>query len=323
MLASMGDSRHRIGHPTGQIPGPPAVVSQFHSPPSQFDGCFTTFYHVTLEAGADGVVCDHLLPEWSNLRFFSGSFPEAEIGATSVTNARFVATGPSSRPCRFVLGTSRMWGVGLLPLGWARLIAADAFELANTISDGATHPAFARFDGLSKILCDPQIDPDTQLTVLTEQLERLMRPHRDEARIVKVHTQLVTGEHTQVSELASRCAMSVRTLERICRRHFGFTPKLLMRRQRFMRSLSSFMLNEATRGTGRWTEAMDGDYHDQAQFTREFREFMTMLPSEYAALDHPILASFMEARARIWGSAAQTLDSPDDDHGSPPRRLNN
>ena len=35
-----------------------------------------------------------------------------------------------------------------------------------------------------------------------------------------------------------------------------------------------------------------------------------MNPSEYAALDHPILTSFMEARARVWGSAAQTLDPP-------------
>ena len=55
---------------------------------------------------------------------------------------------------------------------------------------------------------------------------------------------------------------------------------------------------------------MDGEYHDQAQFTREFSEFMTMTPSKYAALEHPILASFMEARARIWGSPAQTLDLP-------------
>ena len=55
---------------------------------------------------------------------------------------------------------------------------------------------------------------------------------------------------------------------------------------------------------------MDQHYHDQAQFSREFREFMTMNPSEYAALDHPILRALMEARARIKGSPAMTLDSP-------------
>ena len=104
--------------------------------------------------------------------------------------------------------------------------------------------------------------------------------------------------------------MSIRTLERMCHRYFGFTPKLLLRRQRFMRSLSAFMLHQSQKGGARWTEAMDEEYHDQAQFTREFSEFMGMTPSAYAALPHPILASFMEARARIWGSAAQTLDQP-------------
>ena len=107
--------------------------------------------------------------------------------------------------------------------------------------------------------------------------------------------------------MIARCSRArARTLERIFARYYGFSPKLLMRSQRFMRSLATFMLHRGTR----WTEAMDADYHDQAQFTREFREFMTMNPSEYAAREHPILTSFMEARAKAWGSAAQTLDPP-------------
>ena len=56
---------------------------------------------------------------------------------------------------------------------------------------------------------------------------------------------------------------------------------------------------------------MDAHYHDQAQFTREFQTFMGMSPSVYAAMEHPILTAFVEARARIWGSPAQTLDKPD------------
>jgi len=73
-----------------------------------------------------------------------------------------------------------------------------------------------------------------------------------------------------------------------------------------MRSLTGFMLHKGSK----WTEVIDEHYHDQAQFTREFRAFMGMAPSEYAALEHPILSSFVEARARIWGSPAQTLDRP-------------
>ena len=73
-----------------------------------------------------------------------------------------------------------------------------------------------------------------------------------------------------------------------------------------MRTLSAFMLQKERR----WTGARDDHYYDQAQFGREFAECMTMNPSEYASLDHPILSAFMEARARLWGSAPQTLDKP-------------
>lgn len=297
--------------PAGKLTGPRhSVRSEFLAPPPQFAGCFTTFYKMELDVADGGVVEDHLQPEWANLRFFGGAVPTSQIGSQTLSDARFSATGPSSLPCKFSLGTSRMWGIGILPLGWARLFEADAFDLANTIADGSRHEAFAKFDCLSDILCDPQADHDAQMAAITATMERLMQPSRDEAKIIRVHEALVNGDHATVADLADACAMSIRTLERVCRRYFGFTPKRLMRRQRFMRSLTSFMLRTGSGGDVRWTEAMDGGYHDQAQFTREFSEFMTMTPSKYASLDHPILASFMEARARIWGSAAQTLDKP-------------
>jgi methylphosphotriester-DNA--protein-cysteine methyltransferase len=298
----MGD----VEHDAPQGVAAHSVRSEFHAPPSEFDGCFTSFYHLDLDVADGGILRDALLPEWANLRFFAGSHPNARLGNTQVRGARFCATGPSSRPREFELGTVRMWGVGILPLGWARLIDADASALANVVCDGAAHPAFARFDELSDVLCDPAADLAAQHAAIIATLGRWMRPNRDEPKIVRVNEALVAGNFTAVADLADACGMSIRTLERICHRYFGFTPKLLMRRQRFMRSLSSFILHRGAR----WTEAMDADYHDQAQFTREFHEFMTMNPSEYAGRDHPILASFMEARARVWGSAAQTLDRP-------------
>jgi AraC-like DNA-binding protein len=289
---------------------PPAghrLTAEFREAPAPFEGCFTTFYHLTLDLPeGGGSVTDYLQPEWANIRFFCGTTPDGAIGGTTVSGAPFVGTGPSTLPCRFTLGPVRMWGVGFLPLGWARFFDADASSCANMICNGADHPAFRHFAGLTDTLCDPEATLDEQFDALVAAMTTAMRPNRDEPRIARVHAALVSGEHASVHDLADTCAMSIRTLERVCSRYFGFSPKLLMRRQRFMRSLTTFMLQRGTR----WTEAMDEHYHDQAQFTREFREFMTMNPSEYAALDHPILTSFMEARARVWGSAAQTLDAP-------------
>jgi len=283
-----------------------SVRSRFYNPPPQFDGCFTTFYQLAFDCDDGSSIEDYLQPEWGNIRFFAHSAPYAKIGSSEADGARFTATGPSSLPCEFRLSSTRMWGIGFLPLGWARFIDSDAVDLTNSVCDGSSHPVFSKFDCLSEILCDPNVSTEDQLAFLHETLERMMKPNRDEPKIMRIHTALVGGEHNVVGDLADQCGMSIRTLERMCHRYFGFTPKLLLRRQRFMRSLSSFMLQQGSR----WTEAMDEEYHDQAQFTREFTQFMTMTPSKYASLDHPILASFMEARARVWGSAAQTLDQP-------------
>jgi transcriptional regulator GlxA family with amidase domain len=110
-----------------------------------------------------------------------------------------------------------------------------------------------------------------------------------------------------VDELAARAGLGQRTLERLCARHFGFSPKLLLRRQRFMRSLAQFMLDPSLN----WIGALDGQYHDQAQFVRDFHDFMGVSPSTYAACPHPVLEMFMRERMRIAGSAVQTTDRPD------------
>jgi AraC-like DNA-binding protein len=311
----MGDEAFTRAMRRSSVLPPDRVVAEFREPPPEFAGCFTSLYHLTLDLPeGDERLTDFLQPEWANIRFFGGTTPDAAIADSTVSGARFVATGPSSQACHFSLGKVRMWGVGFLPLGWARFFNADASSVTNVICNGADHPAFAHFAPLTDVLCNPESDIEQQYEALVAALAQTMRPSRDEQRIARVHAALVNGDHASVHELASACAMSIRTLERVCTRYFGFSPKLLMRRQRFMRSLATFMLQ---RGGRPWTEAMDAHYHDQAQFTREFRDFMTMNPSEYAALDHPILTSFMEARAKVWGSAAQTLDAPP----PPPPRL--
>lgn len=282
------------------------VRSNFYAPPEEFDGCFTTFYHLSLEVADGGTVTDHLQPEWGNIRFFAGSRPKARIGDSVVEGARFTATGPSTFPAHFELGAAEMWGIGFLPLGWARFVDMDAEDLCNIVCDGEKEPAFRKFAVLSDQLCDAGLDRQSQYDAIVEAMRDLMQSSRDEEKIRRVHEAMVDPAVTTVADFAGQSELSVRSLERLCCRYFGFSPKLLLRRQRFVRSLASFMLDPGAN----WTAAMDEHYHDQAHFTRECRQFMGMTPTEYAALPHPILASFVEARARMWGSAAQTLDKP-------------
>jgi AraC-like DNA-binding protein len=199
-----------------------------------------------------------------------------------------------------------MWGVGLFPLGWAKFCRGPATEMANRVVDGETHVAFANFRRLADELFDEAADDQRELAKIVACFRALNQTVPDEERILAIHAAIVDSAVANVADFSNHTYLERRTLERLCLRYFGFSPKVLLRRQRFMRSLALFMVENAAN----WSEAMDSHYHDQAQFVREFRSFMGMSPGAYAAREHPILGAFMKERARVWGAAAQTLDRP-------------
>ncbi len=288
------------------------VRVEFCQPPADLARYFTTFYVAEITVPADGTVSDYLHPEWGNLRLLSSHAVQAECETatgphSAVADTNFIATGPSSRAVRFTLPTTRVWGIGFLPLGWAKFVRTPAGDIANAVLDGNTHPAMASFAPLVDGLFNPQPDQSRELAwIIAYFRARLAEPVVDEARILAIHAALVDADVVTVAELVERSGASPRTVERVCFRDFGFPPKLLMRRQRFMRSLSQFMLDPSLK----WIGAIDSQYHDQAQFVRDFRQFMGMTPRQYGGMPHPVLDVFVRERMRLAGSAVQALDSP-------------
>jgi AraC-like DNA-binding protein len=285
-----------------------AVQVRFYKPPPELQRYFTTFHTAEITVADGGQIQDFLHPEWGNLRFHAGNTPDASNAkGQNLSGTHFPATGPSSRAVKFAVGTTRLWGVGLLPLGWAKFIGTPARDLADTLVDGTSHPAYRRFAPLARDLFGAQPDELGELARITEFFNSLTaKPIRDEARILAIHKALIDPEVATVSQLVERSIVSPRTLERVCTHAFGFAPKLLLRRQRFMRSVTQFLLDPSLR----WIGALDGHYHDQAQFVREFRQFIGMTPRQYAALPHPIIDVFMRERLAFAGAAVQALDGP-------------
>ena len=284
------------------------VRVRFHQPPPLLARYFTTFYTTDIAVPDGGRVTDWLHPEWAGLRFISGEFPDAEIaGKPPITGSSFMAHGPTSTTIRITPGTLRMWGVGLLPLGWAKFVGSPANALADVLVDGHDHPAFAGFTGLADTVFGADPDEEAELARIEAWfLAGLNRKLTDEDRIVACHTAMVDPEVATVAEMAEHAGIAPYTIERLCGRHFGFPPQLLLRRQRFMRSLAQFMLDPSLR----WIGALDSHYHDQAQFVRDFHRFMGMSPREYAAQPHPVLGAIMRARHEAAGAAVQALHSP-------------
>lgn len=288
--------------------GDVAVRVRFHPPPAALRPYFTTFYLTEIDVAHGGCTFDWLHPEWANLRLFDGSLPDSDIGGRDpLGGVPATFTGPTSTSVRFAIGTTRIWGIGLLPLGWARFVDAPAHLYADRLMDPLRERIFAPFRPLIEGLFGDRPDEAAELARIGEHfLNRPPLDLPDEERIVACHAALLDPELSTVADFAEAAHLPAHTLERLCRRHFGFPPRLLLRRQRFMRSLAQYMLDPSLK----WIGAIDGHYHDQAQFVRDFHRFMGMSPRQYSSAPHPVLSAVMRARQEAAGAAVQALHNP-------------
>lgn len=197
------------------------------------------------------------------------------------------------------VGRSLSWSLALNPLGWSRFADGAAGDLANTIVNGAEHPAFKRLAPIQGIVreCDGQIE-ETAKRITAHLCNVRQSRSRQEQEIEAMHAALRDPAIGDVEALVAQVGISRRTVERLAVRFFGFSPKTLLRRQRFLRSLGRFTIDP----NRNWSASLDGHYVDQAHFVRDFRVFMGMTPSEYAQMPHPILEGIFTRRLAEQGA---------------------
>ena len=288
--------------------GQPSVQLRFFMPSAALAPYVTTFYHMEIDQAGDVPLVDYLHPEWANIRISEGADLQAGIGQEALQSVpRFVATGPTSLTTKFSIREGSFWGIGLLPLGWLQFVGAPAHNYADRFCDADKDPFFSTLKPLGDTLFAAGSDLAAQAQLIEDHLVGLLKEPSEEAEAVtRVHGALVDTNLSVVSELVEASGMQIRTLERFSKRIFGFPPKLLLRRQRFLRSLSQFMLDPSLS----WLKTLDYQYHDQAHFVRDFRRFMTMPPNKYRQMDHPILMAAVRGRMAAAGEAVQALHDP-------------
>jgi AraC-like DNA-binding protein len=294
---------------SGEVIGA-AVTVRFFMPSPRLAPYISTYYLTEVNIAPGQRIEDWLHPEWANLRIAHNDDWQAALGPAPLERApRLIATGPTSYTGHFTTGPARIWGVGLMPLGWARLVDAPAADYADRICDGSAEPVYSGFAPLLEAIFTAQPDAAGEAARIDAYLLELLgspSPAPDEARIRTAHQVLIDADISSVGEFAERLRISTRSLERLCHRAFGFPPKLLLRRQRFLRSLAQFMLDPSLT----WISTLDWHYVDQAHFVRDFKRFMGMSPSTYAARDHPVLRAAAQARTAAAGAAVQALHQP-------------
>lgn len=285
------------------------VSVEFRVPSAALAPYFSTFYEMVISG--DELLLDCLPPEWANIQ--TGIDQAWEMGADLEmglvrTPSQTVLRGPTRKPT-WVRGTGRVFGFGILPTGWSRLWQhpchpyADRFVCLSDLVGAKDCAAFQRD-------LHEAGDFDARIAIAEAWLSARVaatRPHPAQALIDRLYAKLNDPDAPPLEEIADRLGLSPTQFARLCKHRFGYPPKLLLRRQRFMRMLGELH----SRPYSEWRDFIDPHYVDQSHMLRDFRDFLGMSPTAYFALPRPILQATTRARAAAAGRPYQILHEPD------------
>lgn len=266
---------------------------------------YVSGYHAYAAGGsAAAPATDWFFPGWANVRFTVDAGPwHVSFGDSEdfrVPDASLF--GPSSRAIRSVASGGVLFGAGLTPLGYASLISRPAQEVADRViplpevwsGTGEIQRQLSRAQSLEAIKA-----------IFDAEIARRLTPPRAEtrARVEALHGLLVHEHSVRVEDTAARLGLAIRTLNRVTTDAFGFSPKLLLRRSRFLKSLMA-ALREPERPL---SEVIDSAYFDHSHFIRDSNDFLGMPPQRFLDLVTPLMRQSMTNRSSALGGPVQAL----------------
>lgn len=279
----------------------------YRQPAKTLDGIVSGYHLYAVAPPAGQVHADTFQPSWFNLRVLLDPATAWTIKWGDGVPQRIpdvALFGPSSTVLWSSSDRGTVLGAGITPLGWSRL----GHRPADTLSDRVT-PAASIFGKQVQVLAQQLRNaPEAMIGAIFDRwFEQMLRPPgRDDDAITVLSSALLDPAVRSVARLCEQTGIAPRTLERLCRKVFGFPPKFLLRRARFLRSLHALIGG----GPGRGALAIDAGYTDYPHFVREAHEFLGMSPTRFLACSGPLFHQSLALRKAVLGEQAQALTRP-------------
>ena len=190
---------------------------------------------------------------------------------------RAILFGPTSRATR-MLSTGRVVTIGLSALGWAGLVGRSAAAL----SDRAVAAGDVLDSKLTVTIGEAADCGDSEC--LAERIDMVLAKAPcailPDETLVRGLTKIVDQGVICVAEAAGQqLGVASHVVRRCALRHFGYPPKVLLNRRRFVRALERMIVSE--RG---YSEAARHGYFDASHFIRDAKRFLGMTPRRFLAL---------------------------------------
>lgn len=267
---------------------------------------FVSGYHFYGAGPRDAPALEEwFFPSWANIRFHRVAGPWFISNTTGEAEQQRVPQaalfGPTRGGKRSVSNGGQVFGAGLSPLGWSRFFAMSAQRFADRIVPlAAAWPLGGALERRIAEVTTMQQAADVFDAFL---LENLGPPSKDEALVEQLYDMLLSDHDVDLEATATRFGCSTATLRRIARQHFGFAPKLLLRRSRFAASFMAIF----NKPQGEWSQLIDARYFDHSHFLRDAQDFLGESPRAFFARPRALTGLSHKHRAAMLGAPVQAL----------------
>jgi AraC-like DNA-binding protein len=270
------------------------VSLRYFAPAEPLRGFVSSYYRFDTELPAFADLLRAELPQIRITTRGGGSIGFAD--GREIPSPPIMLNGPSVGPTLFrTAGPTTVFGIGLLPRGWAALIGDSADRYADSV---ASLPDVVRGIGGSHVerLACARSDAEVvaALDALVGSLATRARPVPDWF-VDAADDWLVATRAPAVDDLIAAGGVSSRQVERLMRRIYGGPPKLLARKYRTLQAAVRLGTGEARD----WLDAAGEAFYDQPHFIREFHQFIGLTPRRFIAGMAPVMRLTIANRLRL------------------------
>lgn len=282
----------------------PHGAMRWEQPHASLEGLIGDYFIFDSEGPESVGSVEWMLPNWPVIRFALAENPmtiEAPDWRWSpLLEAGFY--GPTSRVLKHTSSSGVSMGVSLTPAGVARLFDIDVADYRDRMV-----PLQSLLpDGCEQLVAELRAsDQGPAVKFIFDRffLPRMNRPHPAEPRIMALNRLLLDDAIQTVGDLASAVDLPVHSLARLANSRFGFPPKTLLTRTRFLRSLVALKLADSPHDY----RLIDEGYSDTSHFLRDSERFLGMTARRFLKLETPFLDAVLRARLLVLGTATPAL----------------
>jgi AraC-like DNA-binding protein len=306
-VAMIESGTHTPGISAADFRLPPHTALRYEQPAPALRRYVTSYFVLDSEPVDPPMTSELMLPSWAQIWIIMTGAPIKVV----IGNRRYepvpaaVLYGVTSRAIPVTAQGGVTIGVDISPLGWARLFHQSAEALRDRVTplDQLMSPAMVAELASSLAASDQALDVKD---ILDDFFTRHMAaPHRDEPLIEQIMRLIANPCVTSLEAAAADSGVSAHTLRRTSQRYFGFPPKTLIIRARFLRAFVPMLL---TRDTDNKT--IPAGYYHRSHFLRDAERYLGMTVKRFMAVDTPYLDAALRARQMILGAPTPALDEP-------------